>query len=503
MKQSTSEDALRDWGKNFRIGVSNTSIPESVDEIYENAEYWSPNQAGYNEYNAVECEFAYDKDYPLYILLVDDYPEGDQSNNTISYTEPCIIESDYYNGMEPNGNYPIPIKNTINHEGATATNTIPVFENASPIVIYDLDLEEEAYEDDDTAIRGIAVELTIDEYTDSVITAQLKAPNGNSGERSTILTEENLSEDNVLTIGGVGDLWGLTTRDLVNLNQFELILSIQNSLTETEISILEGNAQIIFYTEQFTEQKEYCTIDGEDIRYYGAFITDIDIPAGLETDTSFLSIDGTDTNDAYMQNIREKTIKMELEIGDNCNLTEATDTLRQLTQLLLPRRDEFNRPIPKRITFSFQPDIYYEYIIKDTFDNPIEISSYSVKVKLTIPSGTAYKTNTTLTNTTGYVQGLAKVNPLISFKPTGNSIEITETVSGQKFTIHYPEETSEIMVIDCENRRLYLQNDEDSTEHEDITRYVDFNSDWFHLQGEYIFTATNAYIRTVEYTERW
>ena len=148
-----------------------------------------------------------------------------------------------------------------------------------------------------------------------------------------------------------------------------------------------------------------------------------------------------------MQNIREKTITMELEIGDNCNLTEATDTLRQLTQL--------------------------------------------------------YKTNTTLTNTTGYVQGLAKVNPLISFKPTGNSIEITETVSGQKFTIHYPEETSEIMVIDCENRRLYLQNDEDSTEHEDITRYVDFNSDWFHLQGEYIFTATNAYIRTVEYTERW
>ena len=34
-------------------------------------------------------------------------------------------------------------------------------------------------------------------------------------------------------------------------------------------------------------------------------------------------------------------------------------------------------------------------------------------------------------------------------------------------------------------------------------RYVDFNSDWFVLQGAYVFSGTNCYIRTVEYTERW
>lgn len=151
------------------------------------------------------------------------------------------------------------------------------------------------------------------------------------------------------------------------------------------------------------------------------------------------------------------------------------------------------------------PDVYYEYIIEDSFDNPIEISSYNVKIKLTVPSGTAYKTTSTVTNTTGYVQGLAKVNPIISLKPTGNSIEVTETVTEQKFTIHYPETETldQIMVIDCENRRLYLQNDEDSTERTDITKYVDFNSDWFYLQDNYSFTSTNCYIRTVEYTERW
>lgn len=503
-------------GKRARIGVyNNYSHNPSFEEIIEYADYWSLNQGGLTTYNNVEVEFPYDKDYPLYIIITGDYrsfydSEGnfysDPDTSEVTFTEPCIIESDYYNGNETNGNYPVPITNMIpTDDAALSSITIPSYENSTPIVIYDLDIEEDYAEDTDTAIRGISVEITIDDYSDCVVTAQLKSPTGSIGERSIVLSEETLSEDNILTIGGVGDLWGFNTQDLENLYQFELILTTQNILTETDNTILKGNSQICFYTETYTEQQQYCTINNEDIRYYGAFIKDIDIPHGLETDTDYINIDGTDTNDAYMQSIREKTITMELEIGDNCNLKEATDTLRQLTQLLLTKRDKYNRPIPKQITFSFMPDVYYEYIIEDSFDNPIEISSYNVKIKLTIPSGTAYKTTSTVTNTTGYVQGLAKVNPIISLKPTGNSIEVTETVTEQKFTIHYPETETldQIMVIDCENRRLYLQNDEDSTERTDITKYVDFNSDWFYLQDNYSFTSTNCYIRTVEYTERW
>ena len=511
-----SRNGLWSIGKRARIGVyNNYSTNPSSEEIIEHADYWSLNQAGLTTYNNVECEFPYDKDYPLYIIITGDYKSFEDSEgnyystsnpSTVTFTEPCIIESDYYNGNETNGNYPVPITNMIpTDDTALSSITIPSYENSTPIVIYDLDIEEDYAEDTDTAIRGISVEITIDDYSDCVVTAQLKAPTGSIGERSIVLTEETLSEDNILTIGGIGDLWGFTTKDLENLYQFELILTTQNILTETDNTILKGNSQICFYTETYTEQQQYCTINGEDIRYYGAFIKDIDIPHGLETDTNYINIDGTDTNDAYMQSIREKTITMELEIGDNCNLKEATDTLRQLTQLLLTKRDKYNRPIPKQISFSFLPDVYYEYIIEDSFDNPIEISSYNVKIKLTVPSGTAYKTTSTVTNTTGYVQGLAKVNPIISLKPTGNSIEVTETVTEQKFTIHYPETETldQIMVIDCENRRLYLQNDEDSTERTDITKYVDFNSDWFYLQDNYSFTSTNCYIRTVEYTERW
>ena len=508
---------IEDYTKTYNINFNaeETKVEEVIhdttdydnltnEQIFSNAEYWSNTVAGLNTYNNVECNFTYEEDYPLYILVTGDYPEGNPSNTPISYLEPCIIEADNYTNRETNGNYPEPILNIINHDGDTATTIIPTMGTSTPIVIYDLDLDEDYGTNTELAIRGIAVTLTIDDYSDCVISAQLKSPTGTIGERSVILVDEMLDEDNNLTIGGIGDLWNFTTLDLVNLKDWEIILTKQNILTNTETTITSGNAQINFYIEQISEQKDYCYINGEDIRYYGAFIQDIDIPAGLKTDTKFLDVDGTDINDPYRQNIREKEITIEFEIGDNCDLQEATDNLRQVTQLLVNERDEYNRPIPKQIRFSFMPDVYFDYIIEDTFDNPIEISSYNIKAKLTVPSGTSYKTQSTTTNTTGNVQGLAKVNPVISIKPTGTEIEVTEQNSGQKFTIHYPENTTdEIIVIDTASRRCYLQSDEDSTERTDITNYVDFNSDWIVLQGAYVFTGTNCYIRTVTYTERW
>ena len=474
------------------------------EDIFKNAEYWSTNQAGLNTYNNIECDFTYNKNYPLYLLITGDYPEGNPNNNTIQYYEPCIIETDVYTNRETNGNYPEPIENVINHEGDTASTTIPVMETSTPIVIYNLDLDEDYGTDTTTSIRGIGVTITIDDYNDCVISAQLKAPNGTVGERSVILEDEMLDEENTLTIGGIGDLWNFNTLDITNLKDWEVIITKQNILTNTETTITSGNTQLVFYIEQINEQKDYCYINGEDIRYYGAFISDIDIPSGLNTDTNYLDVDGTDINDPYRQNIREKEITIEFEIGDNCDLQTATDTLRQITQLILNERDQYNRPIPKTIQFSFMPDVYFEYIVEDTFDNPLEISSYNVKAKLTVPAGTSYKVQSTTTNTTGNVQGLAKVNPIISIKPTGTEIEVTETNTGQKFTIHYTGDTTdEIIIIDTASRKCYLQTDEDSTERTDITNYVDFNSDWFILQGAYVFTGTNCYIRTVEYTERW
>ena len=52
--------------------------------------------------------------------------------------------------------------------------------------------------------------------------------------------------------------------------------------------------------------------------------------------------------------------------------------------VLMTHRDEYNKPIPKRIEFSNYPDVYWEYILEDTFDAEIEISDYTVKAKLVV-----------------------------------------------------------------------------------------------------------------------
>ncbi|WP_295591742.1 hypothetical protein [uncultured Methanobrevibacter sp.] len=71
-------------------------------------------------------------------------------------------------------------------------------------------------------------------------------------------------------------------------------------------------------------------------------------------------------------------------IQNSCDVTTSTDMLRQVVQLLMTHRDEYNKPIPKRIEFSNYPDVYWEYILEDTFDAEIEISDYTVKAKLVV-----------------------------------------------------------------------------------------------------------------------
>jgi len=526
LKEVTNEPYARNWGRNFRIGIFNNPILTNIthytytdeygeqhdisydstnydtltiSDIIDNAEYWSGSLTHENTYEELSVQFPYSEKYPLYVIITGDYPEA-LSMASVQFTNPCIVESEVYNSREATGNYPVPINNVVTTDGSVIS--IPTYESTTPVIVYDLDLDDDYGTDTEMAIRGIAVELTVDDWDTCVLSAQLKSPTGATGEWSVNLDASVLDDNNTLLLGGIGDLWNFTTQDLVDLKDWEVELTFHNILTETETSIHYDDVHIIFYVEQIETQQSYCHINGEDIRYYGAFITDIDIPSGLRTTTKYLDIDGTDTNDAYRQNIREKTITMELSIGDNCDLELATTSLRQLTQLLLNERDKYNRPIPKKIQFSFMPDVYFEYIIEDVFDNPIEISSYNVKIKLIIPSGTSYKNNSTTTNTTGHVQGLAKVPAILSIKPTGSNILIEETETGQKFNISLPTSMTDIIIIDSENRKCY-QSDEANTQGTDITKYVDYNSDWFTLHGKYTFTSTNAYIRSVNYTERW
>ena len=536
MKITTSKSYVPDWQRNFRIGVFNNAISDNIsivtippedenddpteivvdttdydnltfEEIFNNAEYWSDALNTPNSYENVECKFPYNKNYPLYIILAGDYPEANPKG-VLSYTEPCIIEESYYDGREPNGTYPIPIENTKNGDGDFAELNINSLGTASPVIYYDLPFDEDYGTNENTAIRGIEVSGVIEQNTDDInIYAKLKAPTGESRTRSLNLDalDTNVNSDNRFVLGGMGDLWGLSTLDIKNLEDWEIEFMVDNTINNNTGTLNFSDVSLTVYISEIDSQNISCKVENEDISYYGAFLKDVEIPEGLKTDVDYLTIDGTDTNDPYRQNIREKEITLKLDIGDNCDLTASTLSLRDLARLFQNKRDKYNRPIPKRIEFSHYPDVYWEYIMEDTFDNPIEISSYDdVKIKLTVPLGTAYKKQATSSNKVGYVNGLANVSPVIVVKPTDNILTITETLTEQNFHMGYSGDlTDKVIVIDCEDRIVWLKSDEDDEDGENITYSVDFNSDWFSIIEEYQFDSTGCVIKDVSYIERW
>ena len=506
INHNTEDTYIRDWYKNNRIGIFNNNIENISDytaltdsQIIDNALYWSKETGGLNEYNSVECEFTYDSDYPLYVIITGDYPEAETYGydmGTIKHTEPSIIEKAVYNGREQNGTYPVPIEALLDGEDI-ATLQLAKDQTSQGVVLYDFPVDETISTNDKLAIRGLQVRANIEATDNLVIQAQLHSPTGEVGNRS-ILVDSN---DEEIVIGGLGDLWGFTTLQMTHLELWQLELSVANIITQSDSSILFNNVEIIFYLETVEKQEITIKVDDEDIAYYGAFIETVKIPEGLNTDTSFLSIDGTDTNDAYRQNIREKTITIEFNLS-NCELQTSTDMLRQLTKLFVNEKDQYNRPIPKRIQFSHYPNDYFEYIMEEPFDVNTEITDYTIKAQLTVPSGTSYSLYDTVTNTTGNANGLAAVNPIITIRPSDVNIQITESNSGQTFNIAYTGDWNDHNVeIDCEDRKVYLLQGEDTRI--DISKYADYNSDWFRLDGEYDFSSVNCTILSIIFNERW
>ena len=445
----------------------------------------------------MECKFVYNSEYPLYIIITGDYASFGRTD-TLTFNTPCIIETEDYTQRIASLPYYTPIQGLVTDE--ISTITLDAYTQGSSFKLYNPNLDETFGTGDNISIRGIEVLIDLECSNTTTLTAKLKNPDNDTGSRSTIID----TDVNSVSIGGIGDLYGYLPTQLTNLTDWTIEIETNNVYPiATDVQI--NNVELKIYYVTITKQEVSCYINGEDIAYYGAFIQDVNIPAGLKTSTSFLTIDGTDTNDAYRQNIREKEIEITLEIGD-CTLLDSTNQLQELTQLILNDKDQYNRPIPKRIEFSHYPNLYWEYIIEDTFTTDIDISTYELKIKLTVPSGTAYKTEDTIVYNSGYVHGLASVNPVITIKPTGTHITLTETETGQDWHITYNEyDDDTIYIIDCENRTVTERPQDSTTENEDtdITSYVDFNSDWFTLDNNFAFDSENCIIQSIQYTERW
>ena len=539
LKLDTTDEYVRDWYRNNRLLVFNNAIeanitvdeivdPETEEitevisdstdydnltpaEIFFNAAYISPALTSLNEYVNMECEFTYNEDYPLYLIFSGDYPESARYGHDmgiLSFTEACIIENTFYDGRETNGLFPVPLLGLLEYEENfdTSTITLKAYESSNGFRLYDLPLTDNYGTDNDIAIRGIQVTANIEAADNLVVYAKMINPDGVTGERSIVLDSllAQVDSTNTINIGGLGDLWGFRTNELVDLEDWQLELSVTNVLSNEESTINFDEVEVTFYVEDLEHQQIICEIDNENLANYGVWIDKVMIPEGVNTDTSYLTIEGTDTNDVYRQNIREKEITIEFSI-DDCDYQSNTDMLRQVTRLFVNKRDKYNRPIPKRITFSHYPDVYWEYILENAFDVVEDVGYYSVTAKLTIPAGTSYGRESILTSTVGYVQGVAAVRPVIQFKPTGDDVQIIETNTGQSFnmSLNGVDYTDRIIEVDMDNREVYLMESTDTTQKTSISYCVDHNSDWIRLYDEYHLESTNSVIYTVEYNERW
>ena len=524
MKHTTTDTFTRDWYKNNRIGVfnnailDNVTITETIDpdthevtetvtdstdydnltlaEIIENADYWSETVAGLNTYENVECEFTYDEDYPLYIIIAGDYTEASSygfDDGSTSNDDVCIIEKIVYKNREPTGTYPVSIVDLIGDEDVSNLE-LEGYNSSSSFIVYDFDVDEDSLED--RSILGLEVIADLEHADLMSLNAKLVNSSGDYGQRSINLSDTSEG----ISIGGLGDLWGFNVTELANLKDFEVELNASGLIEDSTSTLTLNNVCLNIYTEPVVKQQEEVYIDGQPLSYYGCFIEKAIPDTGLNSDVAYLDIDGSDRKDAYRQNIDVKKINLEFYI-EECDFNANTKLLDIVTELIVNKRDKYNRPIPNMVELSHYPDIYFEYIIEKTLDVSEDKGYYHVKAELTIPSGTSFSKEDTVTNATGIAKGLAPVNPILLLVPLSDEIKIHETISGQslmmKFTDDYIGETVE---IDCENRTAKLLLEDDETY--DLSVAVDMGSDWFRLQGEYSFDTEECVLQSITFNER-
>lgn len=493
-----SASYYHDYYRNCRIGVVNNTNSTTPTEIFESCRNWSDSLTAINVWEDHSTEFTYDKNYPVYIIMTGSFLEDtyyDECN--FKFTDINLVESDE-DYIENYCQFPVPILNILDENNVSSEN-ISVHKEGNVLKLYDLPFEDEFGTGEKYSIRGIELHLTCEVTNPIIANAILRDPHGQIGQESLTLSP-GIEE---YVFGGKYNLWGFKIGEIEQLNQWEIHLVLSNIFENpddyVEVNIMNAYCSIYYEILEGSQVSKFY-VEGENLEWYGAFIQDYELPAGIQTDTKFLNIDGTDTNSAYRMNIREKEMTIEFDI-DGCNLKDSTALLNEITKLFTNKRDELDQPIPKKIEANFLPDDYFEYILEKGIEANVELTGYKCKAKLTIPDGTSFKKNQTITNANGIVTSLAKVSPYIVVIPSDNILTVDEKVTGQKFTATNDSWIGKYVEIDCEDRVLWLRDTEDA-DPVNITGSVDINSDWFTIDDVYRFNGTNCIINSVAFTER-
>lgn len=495
-------DLFHDYYRNFRLGVYNGPDFDSqiAQNVFDNCKIWSSVMTVLNEEEEKTISFQYDKEYPVYIIVTGEYTGGSPLDFNFNFTMPILYELN--ESWSADCILPSPLENVIAADDL-ADISIPNFKSSNPFVCYEFPFDEDFQTGENIAIRGVELGLDITANEEIGISATLKSPTGEIGSNSFIISSEN---EEHLTIGGPFDLWGFDISDMVELANWELELQLSNNFNNPNghIDISLNNVTLTFYFMEVENTVVKCWINGEDIRWYGMFLKSAEVPKGLSMDTKYITNEGTDTNSPITQNIKESEIKLEFGVH-GCDIFETSQLLNEISKLIINERDKLNKPIPNIIEFEHFPGEHWEYICNKNLDYDVEAADYETSITLDVPTGTSFANYDTVTGSTGVVRGAAKVNPIITITNiSGETVEIIESNTEQKFTINYPftQVTVDTVEIDCINRKVHLKTSEEEEIGQDITNYADFNSDWFILYGRFSFSSSNCIVQSTRFNER-
>jgi hypothetical protein len=138
------------------------------------------------------CEFEYDEDYPLIVMITQDYAEGYPNEFSVSFDSLKIYESTNQL-VDMKCHHIEPMANSIGTTGE-AEITLDAFTSSNTFTFSKFHREEDDLDDDDItygnnqseAVSGICVKLDVIETGDVTLLATLRNDKSSIGQRSII-----------------------------------------------------------------------------------------------------------------------------------------------------------------------------------------------------------------------------------------------------------------------------------------------------------------------------
>ncbi|WP_292475453.1 hypothetical protein [Methanosphaera sp.] len=488
---------ISDYGNNYRVGIFNSSSEYVNSDDFLEHVIWCNNMAT-STAKEVLVKFKYNSSNPLYIVYSHGYTGDPVSMRvTFNFSEHLLVETSLWGTVNGIGHalWPTQALLTDGNNYARAS-MVPSIPELIPATVWDWD--DGGLLNTNISILGMEVQFDYITTDTVVVECELYIDKNKRGKRQVTLT----SGEGVASVGSVYDLFGFTPGELIDrtnerIYPFEIRIKVLNMYSNRAYININNVKAVIDYITR-TKCGYGLSIDGERGEDYGILITKVVHHRGTENETSLYHVEGTDTTVVNRVNINTKEVELSIRLP-NCSIKDGRYQVDKVVELFTNTRElHSNKPIPKQLIFDHLDDRYYEIVRVKEFDDKYVGNSYYADITLLVPSGTTYDVSDTISGPDGYSPSSIAVSPKIVYmaQRAGTAIIMEEELE-QVLIITTPRILKDSkLTIDNANRKVYLG---DTT---DITEYVDFNSTWFKLRGNYSFSSDTGKILEVSYKVR-